>query len=111
MLPCRRSTSAPNLKDFRVNPDRYRRAADLKRLSLGDLGQGQAAKFDIEAWMPSRFYEFQARRLNMKYRDQCAPTSAARSGSYRDRSRRCSAPDCFLPDQRLLAGGVKITRI
>lgn len=47
----------------------------------GDLGQGQAYKYDIETWMPSRgaysethsasrFYEFQARRLNMRYRDQ-----------------------------------------
>ena len=47
----------------------------------GDLGQGQAAKYDIETWMPSRgnygethsssrFYEFQARRLNMRYRDE-----------------------------------------
>ncbi len=46
----------------------------------GDLGQGQAAKFDVETWMPSRknygethsasrFYEFQARRLNLRYRD------------------------------------------
>ncbi|MFW6062476.1 MAG: serine--tRNA ligase [Planctomycetota bacterium] len=46
----------------------------------GDLGQGQAQKFDIETWMPSRdsygethsasrFYEFQARRLNIRYRD------------------------------------------
>ncbi|MDD4890399.1 MAG: serine--tRNA ligase [Phycisphaerae bacterium] len=46
----------------------------------GDLGRGQAAKFDIETWMPgrngygethsaSRFYEFQARRLNLRYRD------------------------------------------
>ena len=63
--------------------------AVLQRLNLphrvvsvctGDLGQGQAAKFDIETWMPSRggyaethsasrFYEFQARRLNLKYRD------------------------------------------
>ena len=45
-----------------------------------DLGQGQAQKFDIEVWMPSResygethsasrFYEFQARRLNLRYRD------------------------------------------
>ena len=45
----------------------------------GDLGQGQAQKFDIETWMPSRgsygethsasrFYEFQARRLNLRYR-------------------------------------------
>jgi seryl-tRNA synthetase len=47
----------------------------------GDLGQGQAAKFDIETWMPSRngygethsasrFYDFQARRLNMRYKDE-----------------------------------------
>jgi len=47
----------------------------------GDLGQGQVAKFDIETWMPSRgnysethsssrFYEFQARRLNLRYRDE-----------------------------------------
>jgi seryl-tRNA synthetase len=46
----------------------------------GDLGRGQAKKFDIEAWMPSRnsfgethsaskFYDFQARRLNMRYKD------------------------------------------
>lgn len=45
----------------------------------GDLGRGQVQKFDIETWMPSRgnygethsasrFYEFQARRLNMRYR-------------------------------------------
>jgi seryl-tRNA synthetase len=45
----------------------------------GDLGLGQVQKFDIEAWMPSRdsygethsasrFYEFQARRLNMRYK-------------------------------------------
>ncbi len=47
----------------------------------GDLGQGQVQKFDIETWMPSRgnygethsasrFYEFQARRLNIRYRDE-----------------------------------------
>jgi seryl-tRNA synthetase len=46
----------------------------------GDLGQGQVAKYDIETWMPSRnaygethsasrFYDFQARRLNLRYRD------------------------------------------
>jgi seryl-tRNA synthetase len=46
----------------------------------GDLGRGQAKKFDIEAWMPSRdnycethsaskFYGFQARRLNLRYKD------------------------------------------
>lgn len=46
----------------------------------GDLGMPQVQKFDIETWMPSRanygethsasrFHEFQARRLNMRYRD------------------------------------------
>lgn len=51
------------------------------KVCTGDLGQGQVAKFDIETWMPSRknysethsasrFYEFQARRLNMRYRDE-----------------------------------------
>lgn len=46
----------------------------------GDLGMGQTQKFDIETWMPSRkgygethsasrFYEFQARRLRLRYRD------------------------------------------
>jgi len=45
----------------------------------GDLGVGQIMKYDIEAWMPSRgsygethsasrFYDYQARRLNMRYR-------------------------------------------
>jgi seryl-tRNA synthetase len=46
----------------------------------GDMGLGQVRKHDIETWMPSRqaygethscstFHEFQARRLNIKYRD------------------------------------------
>ena len=46
----------------------------------GDLGRGQAQKFDIEAWMPSRdgygethsasrFYEYQARRMNLRYKN------------------------------------------
>jgi len=46
----------------------------------GDLGRGQVQKFDIEAWMPSRdsfgethsasrFYEFQSRRMNLRYKD------------------------------------------
>ena len=49
----------------------------------GDLGRGQAKKYDIEAWMPSRnnycethsaskFYEFQARRMNLRYKDTAA---------------------------------------
>ena len=47
----------------------------------GDLGKGQAKKYDIETWMPSRnsygethsasrFYEFQARRMNLRYKDE-----------------------------------------
>ncbi|HTE05213.1 MAG TPA: serine--tRNA ligase [Planctomycetota bacterium] len=46
----------------------------------GDLGLSQVQKFDIETWMPSRggygethsasrFHDFQARRLNLRYRD------------------------------------------
>ena len=47
----------------------------------GDLGQPQVKKYDIECWMPSReigwgethsaskFHDFQARRLKMRYRD------------------------------------------
>jgi len=45
----------------------------------GDLGRGQVQKYDIETWMPSRksfgethsasrFYEFQARRMNLRYK-------------------------------------------
>lgn len=47
----------------------------------GDLGLGQVKKYDIEAWMPSRkgygethsasyFHDFQARRLNIRYKDE-----------------------------------------
>ncbi len=46
----------------------------------GDLGLGQVKKYDVETWMPSKnkygethsasyFHDFQARRLNIKYRD------------------------------------------
>ena len=52
----------------------------LVNVCTGDLGRGQAKKFDIEAWMPSRgnycethsaskFYEFQARRMNLRYKE------------------------------------------
>jgi seryl-tRNA synthetase len=47
----------------------------------GDLGQPQIQKFDIETWMPardsygethsaSRFHDFQARRLGLRYRGE-----------------------------------------
>ncbi len=46
----------------------------------GDLGLGQVKKYDIETWVPSQdtfrethscsyFHDFQARRLNLKYKD------------------------------------------
>lgn len=52
----------------------------IVNVCTGDLGQGQVQKFDIETWMPSRngygethsasrFHEFQARRLMLRYRD------------------------------------------
>jgi len=52
----------------------------ITNVCTGDLGRGQAKKFDIEAWMPSRnnycethsaskLYEFQARRMNLRYKD------------------------------------------
>ncbi|NLF25743.1 MAG: serine--tRNA ligase [Deltaproteobacteria bacterium] len=51
----------------------------------GDMGQGQVYKNDIEAWMPSRqswgethscstFYDFQARRLKLRYRAEAGET-------------------------------------
>ncbi len=53
----------------------------VMNVCTGDLGLGQVQKFDIETWMPSRnsygethsasrFHEFQARRLNIRYRDE-----------------------------------------
>jgi len=52
----------------------------IVNVCTGDLGRGQAKKYDIEAWMPSRenycethsaskFYDFQARRMNLRYKD------------------------------------------
>ncbi|MCL6614579.1 MAG: serine--tRNA ligase [Firmicutes bacterium] len=48
-------------------------------VATGEMGQGQVKKYDIETWMPgrggygethscSRFHDFQARRLNLRYR-------------------------------------------
>ncbi|NLG84694.1 MAG: serine--tRNA ligase [Firmicutes bacterium] len=48
-------------------------------VATAEMGQGQVKKYDIETWMPgrggygethscSRFYDFQARRLNLRYR-------------------------------------------
>ncbi|HXH12155.1 MAG TPA: serine--tRNA ligase [Alphaproteobacteria bacterium] len=54
----------------------------------GDLGLPQVKKYDIETWMPSRnaygethsasrFYDFQARRLRLRYRDRQGKTRYA----------------------------------
>jgi seryl-tRNA synthetase len=51
----------------------------IVNVCTGDLGRGQVQKYDIETWMPSRksfgethsasrFYEFQARRMNLRYK-------------------------------------------
>ena len=49
--------------------------------ATGDIGRGASFKYDLEAWMPSReaygethtasrFRDYQARRLNLRYRDE-----------------------------------------
>ena len=51
----------------------------IMRVCTGDMGQGKVEMYDIETWMPSRggygethsasrFGDFQARRLNLRYR-------------------------------------------
>lgn len=55
------------------------------QVCTGDLGQGQVKKNDVETWMPSRnyygethscssFYDFQARRLKIRTRDENGKT-------------------------------------
>lgn len=59
--------------------DRLGLAYRVVNVCSGDLGQGQVQKFDVETWMPSRdgygethsasrFHDFQARRLDLRYR-------------------------------------------
>ncbi len=70
-------------RDILANAEDVVRAFGLAyrvvNVCTGDLGQGQVQKYDIECWMPSRdsygethsasrFGEFQARRLNLRYR-------------------------------------------
>jgi seryl-tRNA synthetase len=71
-------------EEILANAEAVMRALELPyrvvNVCTGDLGRGQAKKFDIEAWMPSRgnycethsaskFYEFQARRMNLRYKE------------------------------------------
>jgi len=71
-------------EEILANAESVMRAMELPyrvvNVCTGDLGRGQAKKYDIEAWMPSRkgycethsaskLYEFQARRMNLRYKD------------------------------------------
>jgi len=78
-------TSLDHHREIVANAEAVLNALELPyrvvNVCTGDLGQGQVQKFDIETWMPSRggygethsasrFHEFQARRLNLRYRDR-----------------------------------------
>ncbi|UCE48540.1 MAG: serine--tRNA ligase [Phycisphaerales bacterium] len=77
-------TSAKFHDEILSNAEAVMQALELPyrvvNVCTGDLGRGQAKKFDIEAWMPSRqnycethsaskFYDFQARRMNLRYKE------------------------------------------
>jgi len=77
-------TSGKFHEEILANAEAVMQALELPyrivNVCTGDLGRGQAKKFDIEAWMPSRgnycethsaskFYEFQARRMNLRYKE------------------------------------------
>lgn len=79
--------SAKFHEEIRTNAEGVMQAIGIPyrvvKVCTGDLGRGQAKKYDIEAWMPSRksygethsaskFYDFQARRLNLRYKDHKA---------------------------------------
>lgn len=70
--------------EIQANSEAVMQALELPyrvvNVCTGDLGRGQVQKSDIEAWMPSRgsygethsasrFYEFQARRMNLRYKN------------------------------------------
>ena len=84
---CKNSVEESNKyhEEILANSEVVMRALELPyrvaAVCTGDLGRGQAKKYDIEAWMPSRngycethsaskFYEFQARRMNLRYKEQ-----------------------------------------
>jgi seryl-tRNA synthetase len=76
--------SRAHLEDIVRNAEDVLRALELPyrvvSVCAGDMGRGQVRKYDLEAWMPSRggwgethsasmFFDFQARRLDLRYRD------------------------------------------
>jgi len=83
---CENSIEASNRfhEEILANAEGVMKALELPyrvvNVCTGDLGRGQAKKYDIEAWMPSRsnycethsaskFYDFQARRMNLRHKD------------------------------------------
>jgi seryl-tRNA synthetase len=83
---CKNSVEESNKfhEEILANAETVMRALELPYrvvvVCTGDLGRGQAKKYDIEAWMPSRgnycethsaskFYDFQARRMNLRYKE------------------------------------------
>jgi seryl-tRNA synthetase len=76
--------SRAHLEDIVRNAEDVLRALEIPyrvvAVCAGDMGRGQAFKYDLEAWMPGRkaygethsasmFFDFQARRLDLRYRD------------------------------------------
>ncbi|MFO0934788.1 MAG: serine--tRNA ligase [Planctomycetota bacterium] len=77
--------SRAHLEDIVRNAEDVLKALELPyrvvAVCTGDMGRGQVYKYDLEAWMPSRkgygethsasmFFDFQARRLDLRYRDK-----------------------------------------
>lgn len=77
--------SRAHLEDIVRNAEDVLRALELPyrvvAVCTGDMGRGQVKKYDLEAWMPGRkaygethsasmFFDFQARRLELRYRDK-----------------------------------------
>lgn len=85
VIICENSVEQSNKfhEEILANSEAVMKALELPyrvvNVCTGDLGRGQVKKYDIEAWMPSRknycethsaskFYEFQARRMNLRYK-------------------------------------------
>jgi seryl-tRNA synthetase len=83
---CKNSVEESNKfhEEILANAEHVMQALELPyrvaNVCTGDLGRGQAKKFDIETWMPSRenycethsaskLYDFQARRMNLRYKE------------------------------------------
>jgi seryl-tRNA synthetase len=79
------ATSRAHLEDIVRNAQDVLEALEVPyrvvTVCTGDMGRGQVKKYDLEAWMPSRkgygethsasmFHDFQARRLDLRYRDR-----------------------------------------